>query len=370
MYIWQNKLFPNFSFDSTKIASLIQDFTLQLGEANGLLLSLSQELKQAIFTEIMLSEALKTSEIEGEYFSREDVMSSLKFNLEIKDYHVKTKNRKANAIAQLMIEVQKSYSKPLTEQLLLDWHAILMAGEKGIAAGSFRTGAEPMQVVSGKFGDFEVHYEAPPSKDLPEMIAQFLSWYQDFSEQSLGKVGEAMIVSAISHLYFETLHPFEDGNGRIGRALAEKSLAEKLEIPVFISLSKAIEKNKKQYYDELKKAQRKAEITDWIQYFSDILNNALADSKQVVLFTLQKVNFFDRYKNDLNERELKAINKMLEYGIEGFKGGMTAKKYISINKTSKATATRDLQHLSDIGVFNKMGGGRSISYTLILNKAK
>lgn len=367
MYIWQEKNFPDFSFDKEKLISSIEKFTLQLGEANGLILGFSKEMKQEVFTEIMLSEALKTSQIEGEYFSREDVMSSLKVNLEVKDYHIKSKNRKANAIAQLMIEVQKSYSKMLREDLLLNWHQILMDNEKDINSGLFRTGGDPMQVISGRFGDFKVHYEAPPSKDLPELIHQFIDWYQKFSGKEFGKVGEAMIFSAIVHLYFETLHPFEDGNGRIGRALAEKSLAEKLKMPIFISLSKSIEKDKKRYYSELKKAQRNSHITEWIYYFFEILNEALLDSKNIVLFTLKKVNFFDHFKDALNERELKVINKMLEQGEEGFKGGMTAKKYISINKTSKATATRDLQHLTEINALKKAGGGRSISYQLNLD---
>lgn len=367
MYIWQEENFPNFTYTVDQLFSVIQDFSLHLGEANGLIMGFSQEMKREAFTEIMLSEAMKTSEIEGEYFSREDVMSSLKVNLQVKDYHNKSKNKKADAIAQLIIEVQNSYSKPLTEETLLKWHQILMSNEERINSGQFRTGSEPMQVVSGRYGDFTVHYEAPPAKDLSKLILQFFNWYQYFSEEGLGRIGEAMLFSSIVHLYFETLHPFEDGNGRIGRALAEKALADKLKIPIFISLSKEIEKDKNRYYSELKKAQRNSNITDWVSYFFNILQEALLDSKNVVLFTLKKVNFFDLHKNNLNERELKAINKMLEQGEEGFKGGMTAKKYISINKTSKATATRDLQHLAEINAFKKTGGGRSVSYQINLD---
>ena len=179
-----------------------------------------------------------------------------------------------------------------------------------------------------------------------------------------------MLFSALVHLYFETLHPFEDGNGRIGRALAEKALAEKLEMPIFISLSKAIEKDKAKYYQELKKAQRNLKITDWVVYFFNILQSALDDTKNLVVFTLKKTNFFDRFKDQLNERQLKAINKMMEAGEDGFKGGMTAKKYISINKTSKATATRDLQHLAEIQAFIKIGGGRSSAYQLNFEKSQ
>src|SRR5690606_16518570 len=149
--------------------------------------------------------------------------------------------------------------------------------------------------------------------------------------KDLGKIGEAMLFSALVHLYFETLHPFEDGNGRIGRALAEKALVEKLQLPVFLSLSKAIEKDKKRYYSELKKAQRDLHITDWITYFFHILQDALNDSKQVVIFTLKKANFFDRFKSQLNDRELKAVYRMMEKGGTPSEGGMTASKYISLN---------------------------------------
>ena len=363
-YIWQLENFPDFSYSTEKLLPGIQNFALELGETNGILQGFSEETKRDVFTELLLSEALKTSEIEGEYFSREEVMSSLKLNLGYKDFHKTTKNKKANAIAVLMIEVQKSYNKTLDENLLLDWHKILMEYEESINHGQFRKGKEPMQVVSGSFGNFTVHYEAPPAKDLPVLIAEFIGWYKSFTEPNLGKVGEAMLLAAIAHLYFETLHPFEDGNGRIGRALAEKALAEKLEMPIFVGLSKAIEKDKSRYYNELKKAQRNLQITDWVHYFFDILNAALINSKNVVTFTLKKVRFFDSFQDQLNERQLKAINKMMEQGEEGFEGGMTAKKYISINKTSKATATRDLQQLAEMNAFIKVGAGRSVSYEL------
>ena len=363
-YIWQLENFPDFSYSTEKLLPGIQNFALELGETNGILQGFSEETKRDVFTELLLSEALKTSEIEGEYFSREEVISSLKLNLGYKDFHKTTKNKKANAIAVLMIEVQKSYNKTLDENLLLDWHKILMEYEESINHGQFRKGKEPMQVVSGSFGNFTVHYEAPPAKDLPVLIPEFIGWYKSFTEPNLGKVGEAMLLAAIAHLYFETLHPFEDGNGRIGRALAEKALAEKLEIPIFVGLSKAIEKDKSRYYNELKKAQRNLQITDWVHYFFDILNAALINSKNVVTFTLKKVRFFDSFQDQLNERQLKAINKMMEQGEEGFEGGMTAKKYISINKTSKATATRDLQQLAEMNAFIKVGAGRSVSYEL------
>lgn len=366
MYIWQAKKFPNFSFDKNKIAPFIEQFTLALGQSNGLIMGFTKETQNEIFSEIMLSEALKTSEIEGEYFSREDVMSSLQANIGAKEYHKSGKNKKADSIAHLLIEARKEWNKPLTEKIILNWHKILMEHEKGINAGQYRKGTEAMQVISGRFGEIEVHYEAPPSFEISKLMTDFIEWYHNFSEKELGKVGEAIVFSALVHLYFETLHPFEDGNGRIGRVLAEKSLAEKLGFPITVSISNSIEKNKKQYYEALKAAQRNLKVTEWILYFVAILQDALHESQKIILFTIKKSHFFDQFKNQINEREHKAILKMMEQGYTGFKGGMTAKKYQSINKTSKATATRDLQHLTSIGAFTSHGGGRSVSYELNL----
>ncbi len=366
MYIWQLKKFPEFLFEKNKIIPLVENFTLLLGKSNGLILGFTKEMQEEVFAEIMLSEDLKTSEIECEKYSREYDISSLKANLGAKEYHISGKNKKADSIALLLIEIRKDWKKDLTEELLLKWHKILMEHEKGINAGHYRKGTEAMQVISGRYGEIEVHYEAPPSSEISKLMKGFIEWYHNFSKNELGKVGEAIVFSALVHLYFETLHPFEDGNGRIGRALAEKSLAEKLGFQVSISISNSIEKNKKRYYEALKVAQRSLNVTEWIVYFINILQDALLESQKIILFTIKKIHFFDQYRNQINEREHKAILKMMEYGTTGFKGGITAKKYQSINKTSKATATRDLQHLTSIGAFTSHGGGRSVSYELNL----
>ncbi len=200
MYIWQQKDFPNFRYDKEKLLLVVQDFTWLFGETNGLLQSLSDKEKQESFADIMLSEAIKTSEIEGEYFSREDVMSSLRMNLGLETHLSPTKNKKAESIAKLMIEVRKKYLEPLSLSLLLDWHKMLMEKEIGISAGQIRSSEEPMQVISGRYGDIEVHYDAPPSKELSKLLSDFIQWYSDFQALEIGKVGQAMLLSALSHL--------------------------------------------------------------------------------------------------------------------------------------------------------------------------
>ena len=365
-YIWQLADFPEFKYDTTKLLALVEESVVLIGEVRGIMKGFSPVLQDEVSAQVMLSEAIKTSEIEGEYFSREDVMSSLMMNLGLIDYVLPSKNKNADAIAQLMIEVRNNYNQPLTLEMILHWHEILMKHHNNIHGGALRSSSEPMQVISGRYGDIEVHYEAPPSKDLPLLLESFFEWYRTFEDSTLGTIGEAIILSALSHLYFETLHPFEDGNGRVGRAITEKVLAEKLQSPLFISLSACIEKNKSTYYEEIKKAQRSLEVTDWLVYSIQVLIQGLKETVLVVQFVRKKTEFYDRYNRELNERQRKVINKMFNQGVSGFEGGMTAKKYVSINKTTKSTATRDLQELVDKNIFVRKGGGRSTAYELNL----
>ena len=366
-YIWQLENFPKFRYNATKLFTLVEECVVLIGEVRGIMKGFTPALHNEVSAQVMLSEAIKTSEIEGEYFSREDVMSSLMMNLGLADYQLPTKNKNADAIALLMIEVRNNYYKPLTLQMILNWHEILMKHHKSIQGGALRSGSEPMQVISGRYGDIQVNYEAPPAKDLPLLLDNFFLWYKNFEDSTLGTIGEAIILSALSHLYFETLHPFEDGNGRIGRAITEKVLAEKLQSPLFVSLSTYIGKNKSTYYDEIKKAQRSLEVTDWLVYSIQVLIQGLKETIEIAQFIRKKTEFYNRYNNELNERQRKAINKIFNQGASGFEGGMTAKKYMSINKTTKSTATRDLQELVDKNIFVRKGAGRSTSYDLNMN---
>ena len=363
-YFWQHQDFPNFQFKVDNLISQIQEFATELGEVNGLFVNVSEENKKEVLLQIVVSEALKTSEIEGEYFSREDVMSSLQKQLGISDYPTLSKDKKAQAISELMLQVREDYQRPLTLQMLKQWHQTLMKFDKTVKEGEWRSSTEPMQIISGRAGKIEVHFEAPPSKDLQKLLIDFENWYQNFPYYEIGQVGRAMLRSALAHLYFETLHPFEDGNGRIGRALSEKALAETLEKPVLISLSKKIEENKTSYYETLKQTQRQQNVAEWLQYFFTILIEAQKEVKETVLFVVEKALFFDRFKKQLNERQLKVLQKMTEKGKNGFEGGMTAKKYMSTTKTSKATATRDLQLLFEKGAFIREGEGRGVKYHL------
>jgi Fic family protein len=364
-YNWQHPDWAKFIFDDTVIDSLCMNFALETGELKGLVDSLSTEIQQGTILQFMISEAIKTSEIEGEFFSRQDVMSSIKKNLGIGGVFGQIRDKNAQGIGKLIVTVRNSYSEKLTESSIRQWHAILMEFSKRVNPGEYRTGEESMQIVSGTFGKEIIHFEAPPSNQVPVEMKKFINWYNNF-EIKPTDIKSALIKTSISHLYFESIHPFEDGNGRIGRAIVEKCLSEALNRPVLMSISSTIEHNKKQYYESLKQAQRTLEITDWIFYFSTLILESQKNAKQTVLFTLNKTKFIDQFKNQMNERQSKAVLKMFENGVAGFEGGMTAIKYISITKTSRATATRDLQDLTEKSILTPRGEGRSRSYELNL----
>ncbi|MGC4128258.1 MAG: Fic family protein [Bergeyella sp.] len=365
-YNWQLPNWADFTYDDSVIDSLVMDFALETGELKGLVDSLPEDTQQDTIIQFMISEAVKTSEIEGEFFSRQDIMSSIKRHLGLSNT-VNIRDKKSQGVASLMVEVRKSYQEKLTENLIKNWHHTLMSSSPYINAGTYRTGEEPMQIISGAYGKETIHYEAPPSHKVPNEMSSFIKWYNDF-EVSATNIKNILIKTSISHLYFESIHPFEDGNGRIGRAIAEKCLSQSLGRPVLMSLSSTIEKNKKHYYNALMSAQKSLDITNWILYFSSVILESQKNAKQTILFTLSKAKFMDKHKSLMNERQVKAVLKMFDSGVSGFEGGMTARKYVSITKSSRATATRDLQDLTDKKVLLQKGEGRNVSYELNLEE--
>lgn len=362
-YNWQHIEWPNFVFDNEVTKSIELDFALETAELKGIVDTLPENIQKESVIQIMIEEAIKTSEIEGEFYSRDDVMSSIKKRLGIHSNFNLIKDKNAKGIAELMVEIRNDFDKTLTEDLIKSWHKILFFNSGIINAGEYRQSAEPMQIVSGTYGKETVHFEAPPSSKISFEMGEFIEWYNDFDVKP-NDVGLALIKTSIAHLYFESIHPFEDGNGRIGRAIAEKCLSECFNRPLILSLSSIIENDKKAYYNSLKEAQSSLSINNWISYFSNVILAAQKKAQEIISFTLKKINFLDNHKALLNDRQRKVILKMLDQGSNGFKGGMSAKKYISITKTSKATATRDLQNLVEKGLFLVTGAGRSVHYDL------
>lgn len=363
MYNWQLKKWPAFDYKSNAIDDIVVEFASETGEVKGIIDTLPPDFKQDAVIQFMIDEAIKTSAIEGEYFSRQDIMSSIKNQFGIGD-GTNVRDINARSIAELMVEVRENFSTSLTEQLIKDWHGILFRKSRYIQAGSYRTGDDPMVIVSGRYGKEVIHYEAPPSNRIHKEMEQFVNWYNT-CKITPKDIRSALIKSAIAHLYFESIHPFEDGNGRIGRAIADKCLSESSGRVMVLSISTAIEQNKSAYYEALQNTQQSLEITNWIVYFCNTILSAQKNAKQVIRFILNKAKFLDQHRENLNDRQLKVVLKIFDKGIEGFEGGMTAKKYIAITKTSKATATRDLQDLVSKKIFKAIGGGRSVRYELI-----
>jgi len=367
-YNWEQKDWPNFTYNLTGIEDELFAFAEKAGHISGTLKALPEDIQIEALIDIMVAEAIKTSAIEGEYISRQDVLSSIRKNLGLERDVIQIQDKKAMGIGLLMIDVRHTYREPLTSKKLFEWHKLLMGENPGIKVGEWRTHKDPMQVISGAIGKQKIHFEAPPSSIIVKEMNQFIKWFNETAPGAENEIKKGPLRSAIAHLYFESIHPFEDGNGRIGRAIAEKALSQGLGRPVMLSLSRTIEPAKKEYYTALENAQRSNEITAWVGYFIKTTLDAQIQAGELIDFTLKKVKFFDRFKEQLNQRQLIVIKRMLEEGYRGFEGGMNARKYIGLTKTSKATATRDMQDLLVKGAFVEFGkaGGRSTGYQVAL----
>lgn len=363
-YNWQQEDWPDFTYDLTGMDARLLAFSECAGRVSGMIEALSEDVKIDVIISTMVAEAVKTSEIEGEYLSRQDVVSSIRNNMGFNPTLKTIKDKRVSGIAELMLDVHNSYAAPLNEESLFRWHTMLMRGNSRIKPGHWRTHQDPMQVVSGAIGKEKIHFEAPPSVQVPGEMSAFIKWFNQTIPGGRKAIIHAPVRAALAHLYFESIHPFEDGNGRIGRAISEKALSQNVGRPILLSLSQTIEADKKSYYQALEHSQRSNHVTPWIDYFIEVVLKAQKEAETQVQFVLKKARFFDRHEAHLNERQLKVVRKMLEYGPDGFEGGINARKYVSITNTSKATATRDLQDLRDKGILIPIGEGRSTRYRI------
>jgi Fic family protein len=360
---WERPDWPEFTYDPAALAELERQFLLRSGEFIGAFRHIGSDDQNTLKIELLSDEALKTSEIEGEILNRDSVQSSLRqqFGLGFDQRKVPPAER---GIAEMMVNLYETFAAPLTHQTMFAWHKMLMSGERGIEViGGYRTHAEPMQVVSNSAHDPQVHFEAPPSTRMKSEMDDFVAW----SNNTLpgGKYPlPALTRAGITHLYFVSIHPFEDGNGRIGRALSEKSLAQNIGQPSLIALAYTIERARKAYYGALERNNKDLEITDWLVYFAKTINEAQNNTIKRVNFYVAKTKLYEKLRGKLNERQDKVVARMFREGINGFKGGLSAENYISITQSSRATATRDLQQLVAMGAFTKTGELRYTRYHL------
>lgn len=362
---WQQKEWPNFRYDGKSLAALEERFLHRSGLLIGAFKHISEKEKTNLIVDLISEEALKTSEIEGEFLNRDSLQSSLRRNFGLETDHHKIPPAE-RGIAEMMTDFYRNFAKPLTHKTLHTWHEMLMSGRRDLKdMGRYRTHNEPMQVVSGPIGREKIHFEAPPSETIKGEMKTFIDWFKSTApkgNQSLPVLTRA----GIAHLWFVCIHPFEDGNGRIGRALSEKALSECLGQPVLIALSRTILKSRKTYYRMLEENNKKIEITDWLLYFAQTILDAQEETQQLIEFVIAKAHFFDKFRDKLNDRQEKVILRMFREGPKGFQGGLSAENYISITQTSRATATRDLQDMVQKGAFTKTGELKSTRYFLNL----
>lgn len=323
----------------------------------------SEEDKTLLTVDMMAGEAVKTSEIEGEYLNRDSVQSSIRRNLGLK-----TDNRRVQpaerGIADMMVDLYCNFAKPLSHTILYNWHKMLTSSRNDLKdIGRYRTHDEPMQVVSGPLYKPKIHFEAPPSKGMRKEMDQFVAWFSETAPS--GKTSlPALTRAGIAHLYFVSIHPFDDGNGRIGRAIAEKALSQCLEQPTLIALSHTILSQRKAYYHALEESNKDTEITDWLLHFFKTVLHAQDYTQSTIDLLIEKTKLYDRVRGQLNKRQEKAIERMFREGVEGFKGGLSAENYITITGTSRATATRDLQSLVGMDALLKTGALKGTRYHL------
>ncbi len=367
MYNWEQADWQQFHYNEPDFTAIALSFMALAGESKGYLQSLSGHEQAESVVELLVKEAIKTSAIEGEFLSRTDLVSSIRRHLGYTTPSYRIKDKRAEGIAVLLVKVRESYDRDLGEVQLFEWHRLLMAGNNAIQVGQYRSHVEPMQVVSGSVGKEIVHFEAPPSARVPVEMQTFFDWFNATKPGGELAIPNLLIRAAIAHVYFETIHPFEDGNGRMGRVIAGKALAQGLKRPILMSLSTTIEADRKAYYAALRQAQRTNDLTRWIAYFSETLVKAQQDFIKTIQFILKRTAFFDKYQSYLNEAQRKVINRMLDEGEEAFEGGMNARKYQSINGVSKATATRHLQDMVQTGILVSDKGGRSTNYQVNLH---
>jgi Fic family protein len=363
---WQSPDWPNFKWDHAQIAAAEEQFLLGAGIAIGTLKHLGKDERDQLMVELMSDEAMTTSAIEGEVLNRASVQSSILRQLGLASPEKRRVMPAEQGIAEMMVDLYRSFSQPLSEEILFNWHRMVTSGRSDLNdIGRYRTGQELMQIVSGPIGAPKVYFEAPPSKQVPAEMKQFMAWFNRTAPNGMEPL-PAITRAGTAHLYFESIHPFEDGNGRIGRAIAEKAMTQNFGQPVLVSLATAILAHQKRYYEALEKANQRNDITEWLVWFAEVALEAQQRSTALVEFIISKSRFLDGLRGQINERQQKALLRMFREGPEGFKGGLSAGNYSTITGTSPATTTRDLADLVERGALVRTGELRHARYTLNL----
>lgn len=358
---WQRPEWPDFTWNPNLLRRAEERFLVGGGMFAGTFAHLGANDKDQLVIEALSSEALTTSEIEGEVLDRASVQSSIRRQLGLAADPRRVKPAE-QGVAEMIVQLYRSFDEPLTDTMLFDWHRMLMNGRRDIRnIGFYRSHMEPMQIVSGAVYEPKVHFEAPPSADVPREMKRFVKWFNRTAPDGPSPLS-ALTRAGIAHLYFECIHPFEDGNGRVGRAIAEKALAQGLGHPPLTALAMTILAKRKAYYEALERNNTETELTEWLRWFAGVSIEAQRRTSASIEFLLDKTKLLDRLRGELNERQEKALLRVLREGPEGFTGGLSAGNYIRITGASAPTATRDLADMVEKRALVRSGERRYARY--------
>ena len=362
IYIWQYPAWPNFTWDAANLLSLLSEVRNHEGRIQGMMNGLGFDVRNRTSLDVMTEDVLRSCEIEGVMLNSDMIRSSIARHLGMETMGLPYPDHYTDGVVQVMLDAVRSNDKPLSHERLFNWHsAIFPTGRSGIypiTVGAYRTGREPMLIVSGAIGKEKVHYEAPPSDAVPAMMGEFINWFN--TETGMDPVLKA----AVAHLWFVAIHPFDDGNGRLARTITDMLLAKADGFPLrFYSISAEILRKKKSYYEILEKTTTgPTDITTWIEWFLQAMKAAILQAEQTIQRIVKKSSFWERHKDvAMNGRQVKMINMLWD----GFYGKLTSSKWAKITKSSQATALRDITDLINKGVLTASAdGGRSTNYLL------
>lgn len=370
-WIWRQPDWPRFRWDQGALAPVLARARLAQGKVLGVMQLLDADLTLEAVAAILVEDGMTTSAIEGERLNPDAVRSSVARHLGLPAAGLPTSQRAVDGLIEVLLDATRHHASPLTTQRLFGWQASLFptgySGLHPVRTGALR-GDAPMQVISGRIGNRRVHFTAPPREGLDAELDRLLTWFNSDSASPAAGI-DGLIRAGLAHLWFVTLHPFEDGNGRLARAITDMALSQDERQPMrFFSLSAQILRERKGYYEILEGAQRGGvDVTGWLAWFLAQVEASATAAQRTVANTLAKARFWlRRQAANLNERQRKALNRLLDAGRGGFEGGINVRKYMSLTKTSRATAYRELTDLVAQGCLAPTGkGGRSSGYEIV-----
>ena len=365
MYVWERPEWPKFTWNKGRLLEPLATARLKQGRLLGRMSALGFDLKLEAQFKALTEEIIKSSEIEGDFLDRNSVRSSMARRLGWPEAGTHSADRRAESIVEMMLDATGNYDVPLTAERLFGWQAALFptgySGMHRVRTGAWRSDENgPMQVVSGPVGRQRVHYQAPPARQIVAEMQSFLDWFNRLTGP------EGLLRAGIAHLWFVTVHPFHDGNGRVARAIADLALAQSEgSRQRFYSVSSQIRKDRSNYYDMLERTQKGTlDVSDWLDWFIDCFSRAIDGAEELSELVLRKAEFWNRHsQTQFNERQMTVLNRILD----GFEGKLTAKKWAVIGKCSIPTAQRDINEMVERGTLRRNpGGSKNTSYDLLL----